>query len=128
MMQDETFDKIIKNLQDKDAPIRAAVMYRLSEPLAEEMSALKAAWNTIPVERRRLLLARMYETSEISFEMDYADVAKFALEDEDAEVRKFAIKTLWTEEKTAVMHRLIGLLHNDPVAEVRAAAASGLGR
>jgi HEAT repeat protein len=127
MMQDESFEKIIENLRDKDAAIRAAVMYRLSEPLAEDMAALKTAWHTIPVERRRLLLARMYETSENSFEMDYADVATFALEDDDAEVRKFAVKTLWTEEKPAVMHRLIELLKNDPAAEVRAAAAIALG-
>ncbi len=128
MNYEESFDKLLDNLCDEHAPLRAALIYRLSEPLPDELTALEARWNNIPVERRQLLLSRLAEMSETSFEVDFTAVALFALKDEDDAVRSSAIEALWASDHPDIMHRLITLLRTDEATSVRAAAASALGR
>ncbi len=122
------FEELLENLKDDTAPLRAAVLYRLSEPVEHELAALRDAWESVPSERRLLLLVRMVETSEASFDTDYTAVALFALDDPDEEVRSSAIEALWVSEDSATMQRLVRMLELDEAATVRAAAAQALGR
>lgn len=125
---DEPFDSLLENLQDPDEPLRAALVYRLSSPSAEEMRELSDVWMNVPVERRRLLMTRLFEMSEISFEVDYTDVALLAMLDEDEHVRKLGIEALWENQEPSTMRRIVRMLQQDTAAEVRAAAAQALGR
>lgn len=125
---DEPFEALLENLRSPDDLLRAALIYRLSSPTPEDFAALQAAWEDIPVNRKRLLLSRLLEASEISFEADYSDVALFALSDEDEEVRAAAIECLWENEHQSVMHQLTRIMQQDEAAAVRAAAAQALGR
>ncbi len=125
---DASLAQLLEGLADENSPLRAALLYRLSEPLPEDMAALKERWPLIPVERRRLLLSRMAEASETNFDLDFTTVALFALDDEDEEVRCHAIDALWAAEDPAVPRRLVKMLQLDESAEVRAAAAEALGR
>ncbi len=125
---DAPFDTLLDNLRDPSAPLRAALIYRLSNPTPEEMAALRSAWPSVPVERRQLLLSRLVEMSEVSFEVDFTEVATFALEDEDEDVRCHAIEALWENILPSVMQRMIHMLQTDESAAVRAAAAQALGR
>lgn len=124
----DQFETLLANFADLETPLRAALIYRLSEPLPAEMAALRAIWPAIPAERRSLLMARLVETSEASFEVDFSEVALFALQDSDAGVRQHAVEALWENEQPSVMRRFVSLLQTDPDAAVRAAAASALGR
>lgn len=124
----ELFETLLANLADTGAPLRAALIYRLSGPLPSEMAALRAIWPTIPAERRSLLMARLAETSETSFEVDFSEVAILGLQDDDASVRQHAIEALWENEQPGVMRQFVSLLSTDPDAAVRAAAAIALGR
>lgn len=125
---DEPFDDLLKGLTDPDTPLRAALIYRLSQPSPVEMIALADVWGEVPVARRRLLLSRLVEMSEVSIEVDFGDVAVFALEDPDPEVRSRAIEVMWEDERPATMRRIIRVLQTDDSAAVRAAAAQALGR
>src|SRR5512138_3715995 len=124
----DLFETLLANLADTEAPLRSALIYRLSEPLASEMAALQTIWPTIPAERRSLLMSRLAETSETSFEADFTEVALFALKDTDATVRQHAIEALWENEHPTVMRQFVSLLQTDPEVVVRAAAATALGR
>lgn len=125
---DEPFDTLLENLQALDEPLRAALIYRLSDPTAEELRAFEDVWADTPVERRRLLLTRLFELSEVNFEVDFTDVAHLALRDEDDEVRKLGIKALWENQEPATMRQIVRMLRQDAATEVRAAAAQALGR
>jgi len=126
--QAETFDALLDSLIDPTDRLRAALIYRLSDPAPEDFALLKQRWHEVPVERRQLLLSRMAESSETNFDLDFSTVAQFALQDEDPTVRRYAISALWISEDIATMHTLIHLLQMDEAAEVRAAAAEALGR
>lgn len=125
--RERSFESLLADLADTNAPLRAALIYRLSDPSPEDLAALQAAWPSIPAERRQLLLSRLTEASEVSFDLDFSAVALFALEDQDAGVRQQAVAALWERDDPSTMRRLIALLRNDPSGEVRAAAAQGLG-
>jgi HEAT repeat protein len=56
------------------------------------------------------------------------DFARFALDDEDANVRSRAISLLWECEDPKLAGRFAEMLSNDPSDIVRAAAASALGK
>ncbi|HEC23571.1 MAG TPA: HEAT repeat domain-containing protein [Chloroflexi bacterium] len=124
----DDFAELLANLLDAGAPLRAALIYRLSEPMPEELALVQAEWGNVPVERRRLLMARLAEASEVAFDLDFSAIATFALQDPDAEVRKHAIETLWESEHPALMRLFIELLQTDSDSRVRAAAAISLGR
>ena len=124
---EEPFQSLLDNLADGEAPLRAAVLYRLSEPASEELALFKAQWPAIPVERKQTLLTRMVESSESNFELDFSQVARFTLHDPDPEVRVQSIGALWTSEQPEDMYALIDLLHHDPLVNVQAACAEALG-
>lgn len=125
---EEPFQNLLENLARSDVPLRAEVIYRLSVPGDGDMALLTARWPDIPVERKQVLLARMVEASELNFELDFSEVARFTAHDPDPEVRIQSINALWTSEQPEVMYQLIELLRQDPVTGVRAAAADGLGQ
>jgi HEAT repeat protein len=124
----EPFEVLVANLLDEDAPLLAALIYRLSEPTPEDLQLLKESWPAVQVERRRLLVSRMAEASEADFELDFKEAAAIGLQDADAQVRERAIEALWVNEQPEVMYQLIDLLQNDSEPDVRAAAASALGQ
>jgi hypothetical protein len=124
----DKFESMLENLQSPQEPLKAALLYRLSAPLPEDLAAFQAAWPGTPVERRRLLLSRMLEAAEASFELDFREIATFALEDKDDEVRRLAIANLWEDASPAFMEKLLHMLENDIAELARAAAAQSLGR
>lgn len=125
---DQPLGELLDELRDADTPLRAALVYRLSEPSPADLEAVQAAWGEVPVERRRLLVSRLVQASEMNFELDFVTFAEFALTDEDEEVRTAAVEALWTSDEIATMRRLVALLLGDASATVRAAAAQALGR
>ncbi len=118
---------LLTDLCEPEAPLQAALIYRLSEPSKGDLEILQASWASIPVERKRLLLSRLVETSEANFEVNFTTVALFALEDEDVEVRCHAIAALWESEEPEIMRRFVFMLRSSTSTEVRAAAAQALG-
>lgn len=122
------FDDLIKNLADLDQPIKAAAVYRLSDMTSNDVAELQDDWKTIPVERRQTITSRISELSEISPEYDFSRFAMMVIDDEDPEVRVHGIHTLGESDLPQARSRLLLLLDLDDNADVRAAAAQGLGR
>ena len=124
----ESFESLLENLADPEQPLRAALLYRLSDLAPVEMLALQAIWSEVPVERRRQLVSRLVETSEVSIDVDYREVARFTLQDDDPEVRRRSIEALWEDERPETMRALISHVEFDSDPDVRAEAAQALGR
>jgi hypothetical protein len=99
----------------------------LNDLSTDQARALSHLWRRLPVEARRDLMARMHEEMRENFELDFAAIGRFALGDEDAEVRVHAVGTLWECSDSKLADRFIHLLESDPEPAVRACAADALG-
>ncbi len=108
--------------------ISAAVFYGLSDLTDADGVTFRDVWFMLDDERRRNLMRQMVEIGEANFEFDYSGVGWIALDDSDPVVREAAIEALWESESTTVLHRLLEMAQWDESREVRAAAASGIGR
>lgn len=115
-------------LRDNDGAVPSTLYYGLSGLEPGDIKRLQPVWTELTAPYRRKLVRELLDASEANFELDYAALGYFALDDEDAAVREAAVELLWEDETLALMTRLIGLAQNDEAVAVRAAAASALGR
>jgi HEAT repeat protein len=121
-------DEIISSLSNQD---EAPANSRLAELANMDSAALehfKQVWPTIERQRRQQIVSRLVELAEDNFELDFDNIFKNCLDDEDAEVRSKAIEGLWENEEPSLINTLLNLFEHDSSEAVRAAAASALGR
>ncbi len=122
------FEQVLRDIADTEAPITAAIIYSLSHLRGDNLASLRERWPSFPVERRRLIMKRVAETSEMAFDLDFDALCKIGLEDDDDEVRVAAIDGLWDNSEMDFFHKLVGMVLDDPSVSVRAMAATALGR
>ncbi|MGQ9549617.1 MAG: HEAT repeat domain-containing protein [Roseiflexus sp.] len=89
--------------------------------------ALWETWQRIPVGRRIEIAQAMVELAEDNIDLDFTLMFEWLLDDTDAQVRVSAVEGLWECNGLPIMRRLLALLR-DPADQVRAAAATALGR
>lgn len=118
----------LAHLRDENAPLSPAALATLSNAPPSTVQMFARAWETLSSERRRKIVQNLVELTEDSFEANYNDLFRLMLDDEDAEVRAFAVDGLWEDESPALIKPLIALLRSDPSARVRSAAATSLAR
>jgi len=121
-------DEIISSLSNQD---EAPANSRLAELANMDSAALehfKQVWPTIERQRRQQIVSRLVELAEDNFELDFDNIFKNCLDDEDAEVRSKAIEGLWENEEPSLINTLLNLFEHDSSEAVQAAAASALGR
>lgn len=85
-------------------------------------------WNRIPRDARIRIITLMNEISEENLELDFRPIMRWALEDDDAEVRRRAIDGLSEEEHPRIIEPLLKCLTTDPDDMVRSTAAISLAR
>lgn len=68
------------------------------------------------------------ELSEYNVELDFEDIYRIALADEDEEVRSEAIEALWECDDRSLIDPLVSLMRQDQSEMVRAAATGALGK
>lgn len=113
--------------RDTEMPGRFSLCY-LSNLGAEEAEKVREAWPNLSTTLRRKLTSRLMEIAEADFTLDFGAVFRMAMEDEDAQVRRTAIEGLWEDQDVRLVPRLAERLREDEAVEVRAAAATSLGR
>ena len=106
----------------------STIFYGLSGLQPEDIERLRPIWESLPSSYRRRLMRGLVDITETNFELDYGAFARFGLHDDDPGVREAAIEVLWEDETLDLMGRLIDIARSDEAREVRAAAASALGR
>jgi len=120
-------DNYFDELRDTSRPLVTANLPRLSGLDREAEAALRSAWTTIAVERRREIVERMLELAEDNVEFDFTAVFGQGLQDPDATVRHRCVNGLWEADDRAFIPRLIERMTADSDIGVRAAAATVLG-
>jgi HEAT repeat protein len=120
--------RTLNEIADRDAPLRSGPLTGLTGLTEEERQELADLWPSVPVERRRQVIAHLSTLAEDNVELDFDAVFLEALHDPDGDVRIGAIRGLWEHTERDVIPPLIELMEHDPLVPVRAEAALALGR
>lgn len=121
-------EQTIAKLVNPDMKLSDSWLTDLSSLSSAELKPLEQAWPTTELKRRRQIMYRLVELAEDNFELDFDEIFKGRLRDEDAEVRSKAIEGLWENEEASLVEPLIDILEKDSSEEVQAVAATALGK
>lgn len=124
----EVIDALNRDSRSETLTVAPAIVYGMSDLESEELSRIAPVWQALPAIYKHQVLRQLNETSEVSFELNFREIAILSLQDASGLVRAAATDLLWSDETLATMHRLLDLAGDDPSAEVRARALAGLGR
>ncbi len=124
----QEFDSLLVQLADENQPVRSIDIFPLSDLARERLPDFEAAWHALSAPRRLELIGAMVEQAETNIHFNFHAILRTLLGDPEARVRRLAVEGLWEDEKTHLIPSLVGLLCDDPSAEVRATAATSLGR
>ena len=121
-------EETIAELGDNAKPLLNASLAELSNLNAAELALFERAWADMEPKRRRQVMYRLVEMAEDNFELDFDEIFKSHLKDEDADVQSKVIEGLWENEETSLIDPLIELLESDSPENVQVTAATALGR
>ena len=117
----------LSELCDEDAPLSYSNLIELSDLVPAERPQFIAIWNQVTSERRAQVIGRLVDLAEENAQLDFTEVLKIALADDDYLVQEKAIAGIWEGEDRTVIPLLLDILQSDGPAEVRGSAAWGTG-
>jgi HEAT repeat protein len=82
----------------------------------------------MPEERRVDVIQKLHSLAEDNVDLNFQSVFLACLQDSDSEVRAVAVDGLWEDERLSTLRRLLDILYNDPVEDVRIVALQALAR
>jgi HEAT repeat protein len=115
-------------LADESRPVRTIDLADLSDLNRSQVAEFHAAWYALRPARRLELITAMVEQAETNIHLLFQAALRVCLTDGDAQIRRLAVEGLWEDERVSLVTPLADLLAHDPAADVRAAAATSLGR
>jgi HEAT repeat protein len=124
----ENIQALLAKIIDETRPVRSIDLTDLSDLARSEMGSFREAWAVLDDSRRLELVRTLVEQAEANIHLNFHAILRTFLSDPDAQVRRMAIEGLWEDERPNLIAPLVDLLQDDPATEVRAAAATSLGR
>lgn len=121
-------ESIVHKLLDTSQPFPPQHLHIFSDITDADMKVAKEIWPQVTVSRKINLLQDLEVMMEADTLLSCDDFARFALEDEDANVRSSAISLLWECEDPRLAKRFGKVLTSDSSEIVRAAVAAALGK
>lgn len=121
-------DTLLNELYENPEMPAQASLYHLSNLDRQDAARVREVWVCLPIVLRRQVITRLVELTEADFEVNFGEVFRLGLKDEDAQVRTAAIEGLWEDEDVRLVPTLVNRLREDENSTVRAAAATSLGR
>jgi HEAT repeat protein len=108
--------------------LRHSELDRLSDLDDDDLIQFKKGWNSAALERRLVLISKLYSLGEDDARLDFTRIFKFCLDDPDAGIRIRALEGLELEDKYNFALPIIRTLKKDDSPEVREAAARVMGK
>lgn len=121
-------NELIEALCDGNSILPPRYLYRFSDMVDSEIALLQSEWEKIPVWRRQALMEDLEELGGNDDLLSFEAIARLALQDVEPATRLSAVRTLWDYEDREIGDIFSELLKHDQDANVRAAAANGLGK
>jgi HEAT repeat protein len=122
------FQQLLDALLDADNPLPSRYFYHLSDLDDEEIEQLGQVWEKMPAWRRKALMEDIETMEETDYLLSFEAIARLAIRDADPAVRLPAIHTLWDYEDDHLIPVFLDMLEKDEDIQVRAAAATALGK
>lgn len=122
------FQALLHKLADPEIEIPPVDLSELSDLSRADLELFRKVWENCTSMRRRYVIGTLGDLAEKHIELIFEHVNRLALEDPDSQVRELAIANLWECELPALASTLIQILENDSSQQVRARAATALGR
>lgn len=126
--EEKDIRQLMQELVEDSEAIPLSRLYLLSDLARARWTAFQEVWQTLPAEQRRRLIQALVDLAESSFQVNFDAIFRHCMQDPDPEVRAAAINGLWENQEVTLIGPLLAALRSDPSAQVRAAAAIGLGR
>lgn len=123
-----SLEQYLQTLAHSEGPIVYADLMELSGLVDEELEEFSRWWPDIPGDKRKSLLERLATVAEDNADVDFSSILRHCLDDEDDMVRETAVIGLWESDDHTLVAPLMALLKADPSEQVRAAAATALGK
>ncbi len=101
--------------------------YAFSDLSRQDYESLREQWPLIAADRRRQVVGGLVESARKDVFLQLDRLLRVAMGDSEADIRQAAIEGLSEETSADLIGPLVQILHNDPEALVRAAAAAALG-
>jgi hypothetical protein len=124
----DNLEELLHQLGKERGALPFSKLYSFSDLAGARWNDFRSAWDAFPAPQRRRFVNALVELAEASFEVNFDTIFRHCLADPDDNVRAAAIDGLWENEDVALVGPLMGMLRKDPSSQVRAAAATGLGR
>jgi HEAT repeat protein len=121
------FKKLVADLLDNSKPFSPTHLHRFSDIDPADLALLRISWPKVDPVRRVALLQDLEDLADTDTLVSFDDLARFALEDTEPEVRAAAIRLLWEANDEKLIPLFIKMVKSDPDEMVRASAAGGLG-
>jgi hypothetical protein len=122
------FQEVIAALLDTDIPFAPRYLVRFSDLDPAEVQALRTIWVQIPTWRRKALLEDLDQLFSDDYLLSFEAISRIGLTDPDAEIRFLSIRSLFEYEVKDLISDFLNLLSTDSNEDVRAAAATALGK
>ena len=121
-------EDIVNALTDINNPFPAQYLPFLSDISEPNLAEIIRIWEDISVKRKVNLLADLERLLESDTLLAFNDIARFALKDNDPNVRSKAIGLLWECEDPGLADEFSRMLEHDQDETVQLSAAEALGR
>jgi HEAT repeat protein len=123
-----TSESFFQALADPDQRPSATQLARLTDLTPELRGQLDELWPELLPSRRMNIVTDLTDLAEDNIDLNFDEVFKVALNDEDGLVRAAALRGLAEYEGRDLIPQLATLLREDPEVAVRRESAIGLGR
>ena len=115
-------------LLDTETPFPPRYLYRFSDLEPTDLAALKAIWDQIPTWRRKALLEDLEQLFGDDYLLSFEAICRLGLEDPESEIRFLSIRSLFEYDTQDLIPVFLDLVINDGQEDVRAVAATVLGK
>jgi 3-methyladenine DNA glycosylase AlkD len=122
------FGEVITALLDVDTPFAPRYLYRFSDLAGDDLESLKAIWEQIPTWRRKALLEDLEQLFGDDYLLSFEAVCRLGLEDSESEIRFLSLRSLFEYDAKDLIPLFLDLVVNDEHEDVRAVAATVLGK
>jgi HEAT repeat protein len=124
----EDLEQLLEELKEHPGALPYSKLSELSDLAGSRLASFRTAFDAYPASQRSRLVQALVQLAEASFEVNFDAIFRHCLGDSNEEVRAAAIEGLWEDEDVSLIGPMLSMLRADPSPQVRAAAASALGR
>ncbi len=123
-----SFQELIEIIADPSAPLADAPFHEASDPSSGELAEFVQVCDTLSQDRQREVLAVMVEQAEENPELDFTNIFRQCLKNDDDPLVQLSVEGLWEVEDRWLIAELVEVLQSERGPQVRATAALALGK